>query len=252
MTSLPQMILFSLAVFGDLIRELPANKRQSWNFWLGNPERVHSFNRKSFANSVSDLLKTERIEKVIKGGKVVVKITPRGLKFLSKHLNLEKFCRGRWDEKWRVVIFDINEKDRRQRDTLRDQLRELGFGMLQESVWIFPYPIEEELTELLDTWKVKGEILVSRLEILSGNQRKIAARVWGLADLNEAYRELNDDWEFLDDPKRTKEAAFRFQQKYFDLLRRDPFLPEEILPPHWSAKETRKIYAKEVNRIIFH
>lgn len=250
MTSFPQMILFSLAFFGDLVRELPTNKRQSWNFWMGGPEEVSSFNKKSFASSVSRLLRTEKIEKVVKNGRVEIKITPRGLKFLSQNLNLEKFSQGKWDKKWRVVIFDISEKDRKSRDFLRRELKELGFGMLQESVWISPFPIEGELTELLKSWEIKGEILVSRLEILFGDQKEIAERVWELEKINDEYLELNEEWGSLADSERTKEAAFKFQQSYFDLLHRDPFLPEELLPQDWLAKEAKKIYTKEVNKIL--
>ena len=32
-----------------------------------------------------------------------------------------------WDGQWRAVLFDIPEKKRRARDTLRDKLRDLGF-----------------------------------------------------------------------------------------------------------------------------
>jgi len=250
MTSFPQLILFSLALFGDLVRELPSNKRQSWNFWMGNPEGVDSFNKRSFAASVSRLLRTEKIEKVVKNGKVEIKITANGLKFLSQSLNLEKFSRGKWDKKWRVVIFDINEKDRKSRDFLRRELRELGFGMLQESVWISPFPIENELTELLETWEIKGEVLVSRLEILVGDQKDIAERVWDLEKINDQYLELNEEWENLEDSQRTKEAAFKFQQQYFYLLSLDPFLPEELLGEDWFAGQAKKIYTREVNKIL--
>lgn len=250
MTSFPQMILFSLALFGDLVRALPANKRQSWNFWMGSPEGVRSFNKRSFAVSVSRLLQTEKIEKAIKNGRVEIKITPHGLRFLSQSLHLEKFSRRKWDEKWRVVIFDINEKDRKSRDFLRRELKDLGFGMLQESVWISPFPIEDELSDLLDTWEIKGEILVSRSEILIGNQKDIAGRVWDLGKINDEYLDLNEEWESLPESGRTKGAAFKFQQRYFDLLKRDPFLPVELLPKVWFAKETKKIYTKKVNQIL--
>ncbi|TSC85845.1 MAG: phenylacetic acid degradation operon negative regulatory protein [Parcubacteria group bacterium Gr01-1014_8] len=49
----------------------------------------------------------------------------------------------KWDGLWRVVIFDIWEKRRRQRVQLRKMLQKIGFVKLQESVWIFPHPCEE-------------------------------------------------------------------------------------------------------------
>src|SRR3989339_202129 len=149
MITLPRAILISLAVFWDVVSALPLSKRQSWNFWFGsNDSTTRFYNRQSYYNSLSKLLKTKYIEKVVKGDRVIIRITPEGLKFLSVNLDLEKFSRKAWDKKWRVVIFDVSEKHRWRRDDLREKLRGLGFGMLQESVWISPFPIEDELTEL--------------------------------------------------------------------------------------------------------
>lgn len=48
-----------------------------------------------------------------------------------------------WDGKWRVLIFDIKEKRRRIRNTLRHLLTGAGFVRLQDSVWVYPYPCDE-------------------------------------------------------------------------------------------------------------
>ncbi len=45
----------------------------------------------------------------------------------------------RWDEKWRVLIFDIPEKRKNLRVRLRSTLQALGFSRLQDSVWVYPY-----------------------------------------------------------------------------------------------------------------
>lgn len=48
-----------------------------------------------------------------------------------------------WDGKWRVLIFDINERRRRTRDQLRRLLDGAGFVRIQDSVWIYPYACDE-------------------------------------------------------------------------------------------------------------
>lgn len=65
-----------------------------------------------------------------------------------------------WDKKWRVVVFDIPEKKRNQRNFLRGRLKWLGFKELQKSVWIFPYDIKQELEELLTICKsdISGDV----------------------------------------------------------------------------------------------
>jgi len=45
----------------------------------------------------------------------------------------------RWDGRWRVLVFDVPEKRRRDRDVLRKTLRRLGFYHLQHSVWVYPF-----------------------------------------------------------------------------------------------------------------
>ena len=49
----------------------------------------------------------------------------------------------RWDKKWRLIMFDIWEKRKAERNQLRGMLERVGFTKLQESVWVFPYPCEE-------------------------------------------------------------------------------------------------------------
>ncbi len=48
-----------------------------------------------------------------------------------------------WDGKWRIIIFDVNERRRRVRDRLRRLLGGKGFVRIQDSVWVYPYPCDE-------------------------------------------------------------------------------------------------------------
>ncbi len=54
-----------------------------------------------------------------------------------------------WDNKWRLIIFDIPEDARRVRDKLRKLLRQFGFKPLQASVYISPYALSEEAIKFL-------------------------------------------------------------------------------------------------------
>lgn len=247
MITLPRLILFSLAVFGDVVRVLPKNKKQAWNFWFGSYSPLESaFNRHSFTGAVENLLSTESIQKVVVGNKVKVRITPKGLRLLSMNLDLEKFSRKKWDGKWRTVIFDIEEKSRHERDSLREELKGLGFGKLQESVWISPFPIENEINDYLHQRKILGEILVCRAELLVGDPKRIASRVWRLEELSDEYAQLRDFWFYLKPAEKNKRNAFEFQRRYFEILWKDPFLPKEFLPAYWAGEATKKIYLKQV------
>jgi len=54
----------------------------------------------------------------------------------------------KWDKKWRIIVFDIPEELRKERARFRTRLKWLGCVMLQESVFVFPYPCEEELGDI--------------------------------------------------------------------------------------------------------
>ena len=56
----------------------------------------------------------------------------------------------KWDSKWRIVIFDIPERKRKMRNFFRGKLSWLGFKKLQESVWISPYNIADEIEGLIE------------------------------------------------------------------------------------------------------
>ena len=53
-----------------------------------------------------------------------------------------------WDEKWRMVMFDIPEAHKPKRDIFSSSLKRLGFYQLQRSVWLHPYPCREQIEAL--------------------------------------------------------------------------------------------------------
>ena len=82
--------------------------------------------------------------------------------------NQFKFERPKkWDKKWRVIIFDIPDKKRKERDQIRTLFKSAGFYLLQESVWVYPYDCED-IIALLKTdfgvWKNLLYLIVEELE----------------------------------------------------------------------------------------
>ncbi len=56
----------------------------------------------------------------------------------------------KWDKKWRIVVFDIAEMKKIQREAFRGKLKQLGFVPLQKSVWVCPYDCQNEIKLLKD------------------------------------------------------------------------------------------------------
>jgi len=72
----------------------------------------------------------------------------------------------RWDNRWRVLIFDIPEKRKSLREKVRRTLASIGFVRLQDSVWIYPYDCEDLVTLLKADFKIGKDVLYMIVDTL--------------------------------------------------------------------------------------
>ena len=56
----------------------------------------------------------------------------------------------KWDQKWRIVTFDIPEKFKKARDALSRTLKRMGFYQLQKSVFIHPFECNNEINFVIE------------------------------------------------------------------------------------------------------
>lgn len=91
------------------------------------------------------------------GNKTVVRLTKNGnvkaLKFKLEDMKIKP--QARWDSKWRLAIFDIPEKFKLGRDTFVAKLKDLGFIAVQKSVWVCPYPCEDEIDFVSELYEIR-------------------------------------------------------------------------------------------------
>jgi DNA-binding transcriptional regulator PaaX len=103
------------------------------------------------------LKKRGLIEFVKEDGKgVTMKITDNGRKYL-KTFDIENMTLNKpaqWDKKWRLVIFDVPEKHKNAREALRRKLKDLDFVRLQDSVWVTPYPCDDEIRFIREVFNI--------------------------------------------------------------------------------------------------
>lgn len=104
------------------------------------------FDREDFSRKLYRLKQNKMIRIYQDGKRKYLELTPKALKNieLSKlsHFNFKK---GKWDKKWRIVIFDIPNEKKDRRDSFRARLHNWGFYQLQESVFIFPFECRSEI-----------------------------------------------------------------------------------------------------------
>ena len=125
-------------------------------YFLTNILATHkSFKRypqKRVSNTFTRLRREGLIEIQRNNHQIYIKLTPEGKKkagiyqINSISIKKPKQCDG----KWRLVIFDISELKRTQREAFRGKLKDLGFIVIQKSVWIYPFPCQDEIALLRD------------------------------------------------------------------------------------------------------
>ena len=54
-----------------------------------------------------------------------------------------------------MVLFDIPENKRKERDLFRKSLQYLGYKKLQKSIWVCPYDVQKETKELIKRFNLK-------------------------------------------------------------------------------------------------
>ncbi|MEK7144262.1 MAG: hypothetical protein AAB794_00150 [Patescibacteria group bacterium] len=80
-----------------------------------------------------------------------IELTEKGMKIaeeLSQREEIRPIKQKKWDQKWRIIMFDVWERRRKVRDELRETLKEIGFVKVQNSAWTYPYPCEKLLVFL--------------------------------------------------------------------------------------------------------
>ncbi|MDP4000846.1 MAG: hypothetical protein Q8P83_01250 [bacterium] len=131
---------------------------------LGNFHKpIRKFNKNQIRKSVYQVKKSKLISmKELATGETEIKLTKKGKeKILIYKLETIKLDRTKkWDKKWRIVIFDIPEEFKHARRAFMYKLKEIGFVSLQKSVFITPYPCEDEIEFLKDVYLIKSYVSV--------------------------------------------------------------------------------------------
>lgn len=99
--------------------------------------QLYRIKRKAVNLANEGLLKISKKE-----GELEYKLTKKGERVLQVILMADRIqnTKGRrWDGYWRVVVFDFKEQRADERTRFRRHLINLGFEMIQKSVWVYPF-----------------------------------------------------------------------------------------------------------------
>ena len=130
------------------------------------------FNRSAFTQDMRRLQQRKLIGYKENPDKTIsLAITRRGkeavLRFDVDAITLKR--PPRWDTIWRMILFDIPEAQKKARDAFREKLKDLHCYALQQSVYITPYPCEDEIDFLATFFEVRNHVLLIPLRAFEGD-----------------------------------------------------------------------------------
>jgi phenylacetic acid degradation operon negative regulatory protein len=138
---------------------------------------------------------------------------------------------------WTMLWHDIPETQRLERGRLARRLRFLGFGSLQDSLWISPHDRAAEVDPILAELGI-AELIGILVGDLIGQQspQAVVSRAWDVERLDRRYREFADRYKRYGRRNAAKlddKEAFLVRTELVHLYRSFPFLdpdlPDELL-----------------------
>jgi len=105
-------------------------------------------------------------------GSIIISLTEKG-RLRALNISFKRFSerKEKWDGKWRMIVFDIPNQYKKGRDALRYRMKNGGFYMLQDSVFLYPYDCEKEIKALVDLFKLQKYVRFGVLDFIDNEEQ---------------------------------------------------------------------------------
>lgn len=170
----------------------------------------------------------------------------------------ERFWDQKWSGRWNVLVYDIPEKNRHLRDTLRQYLKRLRMGCLQQSTWVSPRDIRPDYHDLQEAIGVEGvSFLFEARTVLGRRAGEIVHRAWDFDRIEREHRWYLDlctrNLTRMDSPQMTRASleimAREESSAYMTAMDRDPLLPEALLPFGYKGRDVFDLHNQFISRM---
>ena len=168
--SLALEVLKKIAVAGAFL-VAASNKRFWFNFYLNSNKEFGKYKnqkeKQKLYNALNYLKQKKFVDIAEKPNGILVKIASKGYEVLEFYESIEKMQikqPKRWDRKFRIVIFDIPAKKQAARMALIQKLKDMGFYMLQKSIWVHPYDCINEIATLRKLFEIEPYVKIMKTE----------------------------------------------------------------------------------------
>jgi len=78
-----------------------------------------------------------------------------------------------WDGFWRIILLDLPEDRKNERESLRYLFKKAGFVCLKNSAWISPFPFEHLFTNIKKDLGLTTEMMIIVTEYLDEESKKV-------------------------------------------------------------------------------
>jgi DNA-binding transcriptional regulator PaaX len=78
-----------------------------------------------------------------------------------------------WDGFWRIVMLDLPESRKNERESLRYLLKKAGFVCIKNAMWVSPYPYEHLFTNIKKDLGLQTELMIIVTNTLDPETEKV-------------------------------------------------------------------------------
>lgn len=115
----------------------------------------------SLNRSLKNLIESDCVKILHSDNQNYLKLTPKGKSKLN-NLKLEgsDALVSFWDGYWRIIILDIPEERKSEREALRYLLKKADFTCVKNTVWISPFPYENLFQNIKKDLGLTNELMI--------------------------------------------------------------------------------------------
>jgi DNA-binding transcriptional regulator PaaX len=84
-----------------------------------------------------------------------------------------------WDGFWRIILLDLPENRKSERESLRYLLKKAGFVCLKNSAWISPFPFEHLFANIKKDLGLTTEMMIIVTENIDIESKKVLFETFG-------------------------------------------------------------------------
>jgi len=142
---------------------------------LNKGEGQNANSKYALTRSLKNLIEAGYIETHNSDNQKYLKITKKGnLKLNSIKLEGEdSLVSNTWDGFWRIIILDLAEERKNEREALRYLLKKANFVCIKNTVWISPHPYEYLFTNIKKDLSLSTELMIIVTDKIDEDTKKV-------------------------------------------------------------------------------